>query len=220
MNYKAKKHYKDKEVAGKYDEERFRGLKGYLTDNREKNIIYKAINKAGIKPPATVLDLPCGTGRLSLFLAGKGFEVEGIDISEEMVDRAAEKVRGQSYGSVIRLGVGDAESLPLKDNSVDIAVSLRLFGHLPPENRLRVLRELSRVSKGFLAVAYYHKRSVQGLIRKKMRARKDIPWYPVDMKQIDRELADAGLERMGKVFLIPYVSETVIITAKNVSNRS
>jgi SAM-dependent methyltransferase len=40
--------------------------------------------------PGRVLDLGCGTGEHSRFLAGKGFEVVGIDSSPAMIARAAD----------------------------------------------------------------------------------------------------------------------------------
>jgi SAM-dependent methyltransferase len=40
-----------------------------------------------------VLDLGCGTGELSMFLARQGFEVLGIDIAPTAVERAREKAR-------------------------------------------------------------------------------------------------------------------------------
>lgn len=39
-----------------------------------------------------ILDLACGTGEISIRLAEKGFEVTGIDLSEEMLSYAQQKV--------------------------------------------------------------------------------------------------------------------------------
>lgn len=41
----------------------------------------------------TVLDLACGTGSLSLLLAQRGYEVIGVDVSPDMLARAAEKAQ-------------------------------------------------------------------------------------------------------------------------------
>ncbi len=38
-----------------------------------------------------ILDVPCGTGRLHPFLRDCGYEVEGMDLSEEMVGEAKER---------------------------------------------------------------------------------------------------------------------------------
>ena len=44
------------------------------------------------KNPKSILDLACGTGSLSLLLAQAGYEVTGVDLSEEMLTIASEKV--------------------------------------------------------------------------------------------------------------------------------
>ena len=40
------------------------------------------------KEKASFLDLACGTGRHSIYLASKGYEVTGIDLSEELIEKA------------------------------------------------------------------------------------------------------------------------------------
>ncbi|MCI9402464.1 MAG: methyltransferase domain-containing protein [Oscillospiraceae bacterium] len=45
------------------------------------------------KPVHTVLDLACGTGSLTAELAGRGYEVTGVDLSAEMLALAEEKCR-------------------------------------------------------------------------------------------------------------------------------
>lgn len=45
------------------------------------------------KPVRTVLDLACGTGSLTRELAGRGYELVGVDLSEDMLSIAEEKCR-------------------------------------------------------------------------------------------------------------------------------
>ena len=52
----------------------------------------KHFRRAGL-PVHTVLDLACGTGSLTCRLAERGYEMIGVDQSEEMLAVAAEKGR-------------------------------------------------------------------------------------------------------------------------------
>lgn len=212
MLYRAKKVYRDELTAREYDKQRFSSFKGRLVNWREMSLIYKAIKLAGITPPARILDIPCGTGRLSFFLAEKGFRVIGADISTAMIEQGGKRSKNTFIKQQVKLVASDAESLSFPDSFFDVGVSLRLFGHLPPENRQKVLSELSRVSRS-VVVAYYHKNCVQGLIGRKIRSKRDTYWNPVNLRQIDEELKDAGLKRVSIFFLLPGISETIIILA-------
>jgi ubiquinone/menaquinone biosynthesis C-methylase UbiE len=212
MTYRAKEHYRDDAVADAYDAERFTSLKGRLVDRREQGLIRGMIERAGARPPASVMDVPCGTGRLMLSLATAGFQVTGVDVSEQMIARAV--ARCASLPATLRptVAVSDAEALPFADGAFDVVASLRLMGHLPPPTRIQVLRELGRVTKRHVIVAYYHRASVQSMLRR--RQRRVISWHPVTLAQIDAELRAAGLRRIGRRFMLPLVSETVVVLAE------
>lgn len=50
----------------------------------------------GMQPESTILDIGCGQGRHSMELANRGYNVLGIDSSEEHVRKAAVKINGQN----------------------------------------------------------------------------------------------------------------------------
>jgi ubiquinone/menaquinone biosynthesis C-methylase UbiE len=220
MSYKARYVYKDNKVAKEYDLKRFRGLKGKIVDRMEKGLIYRAVKKTRLLAPARILDIPCGTGRLSLYLALKGFQVTGIDISQAMISMAQKKIENYPVKDKITLRVGDAEALSFPDSYFDIVVSLRLFGHLPTGNRLNILKEMCRVSKMFVITAYYYKNSIQELLRRRKRIRNGIFWNPVNFNQIDKELEEACLKRMAMFYLLPGVSETIVLLSKKNKNEN
>ena len=127
MPYKAKKVYKDKIIALEYDSKRFSSFKGRLVDRREKGLIYKAIKLAGIAPPARILDIPCGTGRVSLFLAEKGYRVVGVDVSPAMIEQVGKKLEGSHDKLQVKFEVVDGDFLSFKESFFDVGVSLSLF---------------------------------------------------------------------------------------------
>ncbi|GAY09741.1 class I SAM-dependent methyltransferase [Pseudonocardia sp. N23] len=89
------------------------------------------------RPPGTVLDAACGTGRWSEYLAGRGHTVVGVDRSPAMLDLARTKVPGGRFDE------GRLDALPLDDASVDAAVCALAMVHVPD---LRpVFAELARV---------------------------------------------------------------------------
>jgi SAM-dependent methyltransferase len=82
-----------------------------------------------------LLDLGCGTGAYMGALAALGWEVTGVDISEDMLRRARE--RG---ANVVR---ANASALPFEDASFAAAVSI--FTHSDFDEFPAALRELTRV---------------------------------------------------------------------------
>jgi SAM-dependent methyltransferase len=60
-------------------------------------------------PPASVLDLGCGSGWTSLFFAQRGYAVTGVDIAQDMID-LAEASRARLGLENARFRVGDYES--------------------------------------------------------------------------------------------------------------
>ena len=74
-----------------------------------------------------VLDLGCGTGRHTAWLAGAGARVTAVDFSENMLERARRKVGAADA----RFIVHDLhEPLPLRDASFDVVVSGLVLEHL------------------------------------------------------------------------------------------
>ncbi len=90
-----------------------------------------------------VLDIGVGVGRLSKALAPRVGSLTGIDVSREMIARAAQNLAADD----VRLIVGDGVSLaPLGDAEFDVVVSLVVFQHIPdPQVTLGYVREIGRV---------------------------------------------------------------------------
>ena len=67
------------------------------------------------------IELGCGTGYVSAWLARRGARPVGIDLSDEQLASA----RGfqREFGSTFPLVHGDAERLPFREESFDVAVS-------------------------------------------------------------------------------------------------
>src|SRR5271168_5195486 len=94
----------------------------------------------------SLLDVGCGTGRFldSLKQVWPRLPTLGLDMSEPYVRYARRHLKRWSQ---INLAVGNAESLPVPDESQDAVTSIFLFHELPPKVRRIVFRECARVLK-------------------------------------------------------------------------
>jgi ubiquinone/menaquinone biosynthesis C-methylase UbiE len=93
-----------------------------------------------------LLDAGCGTGRFLDFVkqVWPRLPATGLDLSEAYLKEAKHHLRRWSR---IDLIVGNAESIPLPDESQDAVTSIFTFHELPPAVRRIVLREFARVLK-------------------------------------------------------------------------
>lgn len=80
-----------------------------------------------------VLDVGCGTGTLLSVLTRdpRAERLVGVDYAEEMVRRAAEKFAAAGQPTRLAALRGDAEHLPLRDESVDVVTCCNSFHHYP-----------------------------------------------------------------------------------------
>jgi 2-polyprenyl-3-methyl-5-hydroxy-6-metoxy-1,4-benzoquinol methylase len=69
------------------------------------------LSERGVLPGATILDAGCGTGRYAGELARRGYAVEGVDRSSELIETARQSVRG--HGHSVSFRVGDLLDLPV-----------------------------------------------------------------------------------------------------------
>jgi SAM-dependent methyltransferase len=94
--------------------------------------------------PGLLLDVGCGTGTHSAAFSEHGWSVLGVDISEDLLERA--RARG------VHVVNADAAALPFDDSSFDAAVSM--WTHTDVDDFSAVLREIARVLRADGAFVY------------------------------------------------------------------
>ena len=94
-----------------------------------------------IPPGAKLLDVACGSGQLALMASRDGFDATGVDIAENLIERARERSDAERLSA--RFEVADAEALPFPAASFDVVVSV-IGAMFAPRPEL-VARELLRV---------------------------------------------------------------------------
>jgi len=113
----------------------------------------KVVDFTEARNGARVLDVGTGTGRQAFAFAKKGYDVFGIDLSEDMLKEAK---KNKGYYSV-KFEVADATNLPFEDNSFDVScVSFALHDMILPV-REKGLKEMVRVTrpKGTIVIVDY-----------------------------------------------------------------
>ena len=101
------------------------------------------LERLGVEAGASLLDVACGSGQLSLVAARRGVRVTGVDIATNSI--LAARGRAASEGLDARFDEGDAEDLPYPDSSFDVVASI--FGAMFAPRPERVAGELLRVCR-------------------------------------------------------------------------
>jgi ubiquinone/menaquinone biosynthesis C-methylase UbiE len=132
-----------------------------LSDRLERRIFDKLLPQIGACE--SVLDLPCGAGRLHGLLKEHSPRIIEADFSGSMLvlNREHHQNLDDRY---LRCS---ALAIPLGDQSVDLVVSVRLSHHInTPEGRRRHLEELFRVSRRGVICTWFSATSLKNLLRR------------------------------------------------------
>ena len=150
-------------IADNYD-----SLNRVISMGIDKSWRRKLVAMAAKKAPKTIVDVATGTGDLAIALTSiPSATITGVDIAVEMLEIGKQKITKHKLTSKINMIVGDAESLPIADNAIDVvtvAFGVRNFGDLnkglseiyrilKPEGQLYVL-ETSLPKNLFFRIGY------------------------------------------------------------------
>jgi ubiquinone/menaquinone biosynthesis C-methylase UbiE len=105
---------------------------------------WELLNRLLGGPTGSLLDVGCGTGGHAAALAERGWDVTGLDVSQDMLRRAED--RG------VRTVHADAASLPFGDASFDAAISV--FTNTDLDDLGAVVREIVRVLRPGAPLVY------------------------------------------------------------------
>ena len=93
---------------------------------------------------STVLEVACGTGRVTLEIAKQVKKVYAIDISSQMIDVARKNIKEKGINNV-DLSVQDAYNLPFDNDMFDIVISVNaLHNMIYPEKALSEIKRVLR----------------------------------------------------------------------------
>ena len=106
-------------------------------------ILTEAVDFINAKNDSKILDIATGTGKQAFAFAKRGYDVFGVDLSEDILKVANS---GNKYENV-KFGVADAKNMPFKSNQFDVSCVSFALHDMPLSIRKKVLDEMVRVTK-------------------------------------------------------------------------
>ena len=145
--------------------------KYFTKPQRDIPRVIKLFKKKGAR---RILDLGCGSGRHTVYLAKLGFEVYGLDISRTGIKIAKDWLRKEKLKTNLKIN-SIYKKLPYKDNFFDGIVSIRVINHAKIRSIRKLIKEIERILKPagllFITVAKLQpKESTIPIIKSKMIA--------------------------------------------------
>ncbi len=181
------------EVWGEHMHHGYYGEDGQRKVNRRQaqiDLIEEVLIWAGDSAPnqpQNILDVGCGIGGSSLYLAEKfGARVTGITLSPVQANRATVRARAAGLSRKTDFQVANAQKMPFPDCSFDLVWSLESGEHMP--NKEQFLQECYRVLKPggkLIFVTWCHR--------------------PVTVESPLTESEKKHLEDIYRVYCLPYV---------------
>lgn len=133
-----------------FEKEQYFNMSGIQSANTLLSLLYPFYKQD--LHTKVILELGCGIGRVTRYIADVFDKVIAVDVSKNMVDKAKNRVSGN-----IDWIVCDGKTLDVADNSVDIFYSYIVLQHCPQEFVRSYFKEAQRVLKsGGLFVFQLH----------------------------------------------------------------
>ncbi len=190
--------------AERYRDQRFSSGSGSATHQREVRALQQLLQQASI-PPGPWLDLPSGAGRMSDHLPGTVWQ---SDRHLQMLQACPQQ------GPRV---VASAQHMPFVDNAFAGVLCLRLLQHIPhAAERVQILTELARVSRGPVLFSFFHAMSLQHGRRKirRMLGKRNSGRQAISWRQCCQEMSQAGLRPVAWQPLRRFVSEQWLVLAE------
>jgi ubiquinone/menaquinone biosynthesis C-methylase UbiE len=206
--------YLSERAAAEYDAKRFRGLYGRLRSRLQIRALSQCV--VGLGSSLSVLEVACGTGRLTTVLIDRFPVLTASDISPAMLAVARRRL-----GSRVAFAVADARALPFQDKSADLVAAFFLLGHAPPHIRQAMLEEFHRVSRRLLVVSVpLVDEVVPKVVRRLMKRQYPFrSFYPTTRLAFTAELGRVGFRPTRWIPSARGLSGTWFVMAESLTGR-
>ncbi|GAB1538803.1 methyltransferase domain-containing protein [Scytonema sp. NUACC21] len=137
------------QVWGEHMHHGYYGADGFENKDRRQaqiDLIEELLKWAGVQKAENILDVGCGIGGSSLYLAEKFHaKATGITLSPVQASRATQRAQELGLSERAHFQVADAQAMPFDDNSFDLVWSLESGEHMP--DKTKFMQECYRVLK-------------------------------------------------------------------------
>lgn len=154
------------QIWGEHMHHGYYGADGNIKKERRQaqiDLIEELLQWSGVQQAENILDVGCGIGGSSLYLAQKfNAKVTGITLSPVQASRAAERAKEATSATEASFQVADAQNMPFADDSFDLVWSLESGEHMP--DKTKFMQECYRVLKPggkFIMVTWCHRSTEQ-----------------------------------------------------------
>ena len=131
-------------------------LESRAKDDVFSRLFHKYVGRLDLPDNAKVLEVGCGTGAMSRFLAQRedfNGQVIGVDQSSRFIEAANRFAHGEKIGQRIGFAIGDAHCLDFPVGHFDAVIAHTLISHVTEP--IRVLSEMARVTRPGGTVAIF-----------------------------------------------------------------
>ena len=166
----------------------------------EMNMVSAAVHKLPNDEVKTFLDVPCGVGRISLWLGQKGFSITAGDLGEAALELTKKLMT--DAGIAADISVQDIFAMTYDDRSFDATICFRLLHHFSePEDQAAIIAELCRCAKKYVLISYLSPYSVTSIRRKarKLITAKPVKQNPTAPGQLKNMFSTSGFELFNSV---------------------
>jgi CBS domain-containing protein/precorrin-6B methylase 2 len=128
-----------------FDEHYLQGFAAFFTPEITQRQVEFMVKVLNLPPHSTILDLGCGTGRHSLALGERGFQVVGFDLSETLL--AVGRRASEQRWFPIEFVQGDMRDLPYRNAFDAVVCYFSSFGYFSDADNRRVLLQVAQALK-------------------------------------------------------------------------
>lgn len=183
----------------------FSGAGDSLDDAQETSLRVIA-RQLGLSGGERVLDVGCGWGSLSLFLAGQlGCQVTAVTPSRVQAGYVRHRAAAAGVASLVRVETGPFQAVALPERSFDAVAMVEVIEHLPEhrEPLRKVYRLLRPQGRLFLSAFCYRSQAAREEFESRPASMHALGLYGftamAPLSELLSELADAGLSIAGLI---------------------